>query len=83
MRRYTPACGTTRRPEASKDQPRHTFATIALANGVPVPTVAEILGYSSPTITMTIYADVLPGTTKAAVDMVSGVALGNHLRLVG
>src|SRR5205823_12418258 len=38
---------------------RHTFATQALAGGVPLRVVSEALGHASPSVTMAIYAHVL------------------------
>jgi integrase len=45
---------------------RHTHATLLLAKGVPVKVVSERLGHASPTITLTVYAHVLPGNQKDA-----------------
>jgi integrase len=45
---------------------RHTAASLMLASGVPVKVVSEMLGHASPTITLTIYAHVLPGMAEEA-----------------
>ena len=47
---------------------RHTHATLLLIKGTPVKVVSERLGHASPTITLTVYAHVLPGNQKAAAD---------------
>ena len=39
---------------------RHTAASLMLAAGVPVKVVSELMGHSSPTVTLSIYAHVLP-----------------------
>lgn len=56
---------------------RHTHATLLLAKGVPLKVVSERLGHASATITLTVYAHVLPGNQKDAADtfaaLVSGV----------
>ncbi len=39
---------------------RHVSASLMLANGYPLPLVAQILGHSSPAITAAIYAHVVP-----------------------
>jgi integrase len=45
---------------------RHTAASLMLASGVPVKVVSELLGHSSPTITLSIYAHTLPGMAQEA-----------------
>jgi integrase len=35
---------------------RHTFASLLLADGVPVPEFSHLLGYKTPAVTMTVYA---------------------------
>lgn len=39
---------------------RHTFATLALGAGVPVHVVSQMMGHSSPSITLDVYSHVLP-----------------------
>lgn len=46
---------------------RHTFATMMIANGTDVRTVASYLGHASPSMTLDIYADVDPDAKQAAV----------------
>ena len=45
---------------------RHTHASLLLADGEPVKTVSERLGHASATVTMTVYAHVMPGDQKRA-----------------
>jgi len=45
---------------------RHTAASLMLSQGVPVKVVSEMLGHSSPTITLSIYAHVMPGMAEEA-----------------
>jgi len=52
---------------------RHTWATLALANGVPVKVVQERLGHATVGITMDIYAHVLPGMQSDAASLVASV----------
>lgn len=47
---------------------RHTHATLLLAKGVPVKVVSERLGHASPTVTLTVYAHVMPGNQRDAAD---------------
>ena len=45
---------------------RHTAASLLIAEGVPVPVVAQRLGHSSPAVTMSTYAHAMPGQGEAA-----------------
>ena len=51
---------------------RHTFATMMIAGGTDVRTVASYLGHASVSMTLNIYADVDPDAKKAAVSKVQG-----------
>ena len=55
---------------------RHTAASLMLADGVPVKVVSEILGHSSPTITLGVYAHVMPGMAQEAGEALSAALLG-------
>jgi len=55
---------------------RHTAASLMLASGVPVKVVSEMLGHSSPTITLSIYAHVMPGMAEEAGAALSASLLG-------
>ncbi len=55
---------------------RHTAASLMLASGVPVKVVSELLGHSSPTITLSIYAHTLPGMAHEAGAALSASLLG-------
>ena len=48
---------------------RHTHATILLLAGVPVHVVSQRLGHASPTITLAVYAHVMPGNQRDAADL--------------
>ena len=45
---------------------RHTSASLALSQGVPVTTVSEMLGHASPSITLSVYAHVVTGGQQDA-----------------
>jgi len=47
---------------------RHTFATRALEIGMDVKTLSEILGHSSPTVTLNLYAHSLPEHKRKEMD---------------
>lgn len=62
-------------------QLRHTFATSALRAGVPVNHVAQLLGHSSPIITLRVYAHVLDDAPSSAVALLEsslGAALSGE-----
>ena len=52
---------------------RHTFATLALQNGVDVKTLSGILGHYSAGFTLDTYAHVTKDTQIQAVNTVSGI----------
>ena len=55
---------------------RHVCASLLLANGVPVPVVAALLGHSNPSITMSIYSHALPDSQHVAATAMDAL-LGN------
>lgn len=52
---------------------RHTFATRALEAGMDYKTLSELLGHSSPAITMNIYAHSLPEQKRQAINLVGSI----------
>jgi integrase len=54
---------------------RHTAASLMLAAGEPVKVVQEMLGHSSPQITLAIYAHVMPGMSESAGKQMSNLLL--------
>ena len=58
--------GRCRAAEIRLHDLRHTHASLLLADGEPVKTVSERLGHASATVTMTVYAHVMPGDQKRA-----------------
>jgi integrase len=48
---------------------RRTHSTILLLAGVPVHVVSQRLGHTSPTITLSVYAHVMPGNQRDAADL--------------
>jgi len=55
---------------------RHTHATLLLTAREPVHVVSQRLGHASPTITLTVYAHVLPGNQREAADLFAGLIKG-------
>jgi len=55
---------------------RHTFATRALELGIDIKTMSEILGHSSVTVTLNIYAHSLFEQKKIAIDKLNSMHLG-------
>jgi len=56
---------------------RHTYATAALAAGVPVKVLSSRLGHADVSVTLRIYAHVLPGDDEAAAALVAAQIFGN------
>ena len=48
---------------------RHSYATAALGAGVPVKVLSQRIGHADVTVTLTVYAHVLPGDDEAAADI--------------
>src|SRR6185312_13490788 len=65
FKRYLDKAGLSR--EIRFHDLRHTAATLLLASGVNVKVVSEMLGHSNVSITLQIYAHVLPHMQQSAV----------------
>ncbi len=52
---------------------RHSHATHLLTEGVPVHVVAARLGHSSPVVTLTTYAHLLPTSDERAAEVLAAV----------
>ena len=63
-------------PELRFHDLRHTFATLALQNGVDVKTVSSMLGHFSAGFTLDTYAHATTMAQKAAANTMSGVLAG-------
>ena len=61
--------GTQGRPVTFHDL-RHTFATVALAEGIDVMSLAAILGHKDPSMTMRVYAIALAGPKRQAMTQI-------------
>jgi integrase len=55
---------------------RHSYASAALAAGVPAKVVSERLGHATIAVTMDVYSHVLPGLDREAADTVARLILG-------
>ena len=55
---------------------RHSYATAALAAGVPTKTVSERIGHASTGITENLYQHVIPGMDQEAADQVAAIIDG-------
>lgn len=55
---------------------RHTYASIALASGVPITVVSRRLGHASISITLDVYGHCLPADDEAAAATVAAAILG-------
>ena len=54
---------------------RHSYATAALAAGIPAKVVSERLGHANIAITLDVYSHVIPGMDAAAADAVASLIL--------
>ena len=52
---------------------RHTYATLSLAGGVPIKVVSDTMGHCRASVTMDIYAHVLPSQERLAADQMDAV----------
>jgi integrase len=55
---------------------RHAFATLTLKNGTSVNEVAQLLGHSSPVVTLSTYAHVIEGVAREAVNVLADSLVG-------
>ena len=61
---------------------RHTFASILLANGEDVVRVTRLLGHASPSITLNVYAHMLPNSHYRTAEVLADTILrSGHNRL--
>lgn len=74
--RFDKLAAEARLPLIRLHDTRHTAATLMLADGVPVPVVAEILGHESPSITLQLYSHAIPGMGRKAGEELSKALLG-------
>lgn len=63
-------------PRLTLHELRHSHATLLLRAGVPVHIVAKRLGHKDPSVTLNVYADVIPDDDTSAVDVFSKVVWG-------
>jgi integrase len=52
---------------------RHTYATMLVGNGVDFRTASELLGHTSASITLNLYAHALPAQKRAASDLIGSL----------
>ena len=57
---------------------RHSAVTAALAAGVPVKVVSQRIGHANVTVTMSVYAHVLPGDDEAAAVAIAALIRGTR-----
>jgi integrase len=60
---------------------RHTWATLALAAGVPPKVVSERLGHANIQVTMNTYSHVMPGMQADAAEKVAALIFGSVTKL--
>jgi integrase len=70
---HAPAAGL---PKIRLHDVRHSYATAALAAGIPAKIVSERLGHANIAITMDTYSHVLPGLDEQAAGTIAQLILG-------
>jgi integrase len=65
-RRFQSLCRSAGVPVIRLHDVRHSYATAALASGVPVKVLSRRLGHADIAVTLRVYAHVLPGDDEAA-----------------
>ncbi|HUF98449.1 MAG TPA: tyrosine-type recombinase/integrase, partial [Ilumatobacter sp.] len=70
-RRFKALCVAADLPAIRLHDVRHSYATAALAAGVPVKVLSARLGHADVGVTLKIYAHVMPGDDEAAADTVA------------
>ena len=65
FRRIVKAAGL---PPATLHSLRHCHASLMLADGASIKTIAERLGHSNPALTLSVYSHLLPGIQRQAVE---------------
>jgi integrase len=63
-------------PRISLHSTRHSHATILLRDRVPVHIVSKRIGHKDPSVTLNVYADVIPDDDTSAVDVFSKAVWG-------
>lgn len=59
---------------------RHTAASLMLDQGLPITTVAAVLGHANTSTTLSLYAHAIKGSEQAAAVMMEGILQGAPLR---
>lgn len=78
LARYRRELGDYAPPAIRVHDLRHTHATLLLAAGVPVKVVSERLGHANPTITLGVYAHVMPGMGSEAAARFAALVYGGQ-----
>jgi integrase len=68
LERCQKALGADAVPMIRLHDTRDTHATVMLSNGVAVHVVSQRLGHASPVVTLSVYAHLMPGSQREAVD---------------
>jgi integrase len=75
-RNFDKLVGDAKVPKITLHGTRHTWATLALLEGIPAKVVAEVLGHSSTQVTLDVYSHVTPGMQADAPSRVAVLFAG-------
>jgi integrase len=76
LRRCARQLGAAAPPAIRLHDLRHSHATVLLTAGVPVHVVSQRLGHTSPVVTLTVYAHVVPGSQREAAELFGRLVAG-------
>jgi integrase len=77
-RQFKPLLRTLGLPPVRFHDLRHAFASLMLSRGVRVDLVSQMLGHSKPSMTLNIYAHLIPGDDEAALATIDAALAGSH-----
>ena len=76
-RQFKDVCRVVGLPQTTRIHDlRHSLATTWLAHGIPIQVVSERLGHSSISVTLALYAHVLPNQQAAATEAIDALMVG-------
>jgi integrase len=79
-RHFLPLLARLELPRVRWHDLRHTAVSLAIEAGVPITVISQMIGHSATSMTMDVYAHILPGQERAASRALEGVLFGGTPR---